>query len=116
MLSGLARGYLRWILTDSNRTFLASLGGQQQRVAIATAMMNQPAILLADEPTGNLDSKTAEDIMGAIQNFNRQGLTVALVTLKLTWPNLPIASSLCAMVPSSMTSGVERRGGVPVPA
>ena len=56
-------------------------GGQQQRVAIARALINEPSILLADEPTGNLDSKTAEDIIGTIQAFNRErGLTVVLVT------------------------------------
>ena len=56
-------------------------GGQQQRVAIARALINSPGILLADEPTGNLDSKTANDIMQTLQVFNReQGLTVILVT------------------------------------
>lgn len=59
-------------------------GGQQQRVAIARALINAPGILLADEPTGNLDSKTANDIMSTLQSFNREkGLTVILVTHEL---------------------------------
>lgn len=67
-------------------------GGQQQRVAVARALVNDPALILADEPTGNLDTRTSLDLMGLFQELNDQGITIVLVTHE---PDIALFSKRC---------------------
>ena len=62
-------------------------GGQQQRVAIARALVNKPSILFADEPTGNLDSKTGDDVMNLFTNLHKQGQTIIVITHEIEIAN-----------------------------
>ena len=80
--AALARDALRSLgLGDRERNHPSQLsGGQQQRVAIARALVSNPQVILADEPTGNLDSKTSIEVMALLQELGRSGITVVLVT------------------------------------
>ena len=68
------------LLDKANRLPNQISGGEKERVAIARAIVNEPPVLLADEPTGNLDTKTSAEIMKLLQNFNGAGMTIIMVT------------------------------------
>ena len=64
----------------ANDSVLKLSGGQQQRISIARALANLPGLILADEPTGNLDSKASADILDLLQELNKNGMTIIMVT------------------------------------
>ncbi|MGV3708027.1 MAG: ABC transporter ATP-binding protein [Gemmatimonas sp.] len=81
-------------------------GGQRQRVAIARALVNRPSILLADEPTGNLDSATSEEIMRVFENLAQQGQTVVMVTHE---PDIAAHAKRVVVLRDGVLSSDERR-------
>ncbi|MCE9584652.1 MAG: ABC transporter ATP-binding protein [Planctomycetes bacterium] len=85
-------------------------GGEQQRVAIARSLANRPAILLADEPTGNLDSATAASVTELLKQMNREGQTVILVT-----HDRPMAEAVCSRFIELRDGRVLTDSAVPVP-
>ena len=81
-------------------------GGQRQRVAIARALVNNPSILLADEPTGNLDSQTSEEIMRVFENLASTGQTVVMVTHE---PDIAAHARRVVVLRDGLISTDERR-------
>jgi putative ABC transport system ATP-binding protein len=77
-------------------------GGQQQRVAVARAIVNRPNVILADEPTGNLDSRTGDEILGLFADLHEQGQTIVIVTHE------PAVASLCQRVVHVRDGMIER--------
>jgi putative ABC transport system ATP-binding protein len=77
-----AQDALRKVGLDAkSRRFPSQLsGGEQERVAIARAIVNKPPVILADEPTGNLDTKTGDHVLDMLQDLNREGHTIVMVT------------------------------------
>jgi putative ABC transport system ATP-binding protein len=85
-------------------------GGQRQRVAIARALMNEPPLLLADEPTGNLDTATTTDVLGLLRRFHNDGQTVVVVTHDPRVATIA-ARRLVAMRDGRVTDDVRLDGG-----
>ena len=85
-------------------------GGQRQRVAIARALVNEPSLLLADEPTGNLDSRTGEEIMGLFDHLHAEGNTVILVTHE---QHVAGHARRSIAILDGLVASDERRGGQP---
>ena len=81
-------------------------GGQMQRVAIARALENEPAIVLADEPTGNLDSKTSIEVMALLQELGRSGITVVMVTHE---PDIATYAARIVVMRDGLVQSDERR-------
>jgi ABC-type lipoprotein export system ATPase subunit len=81
-------------------------GGQQQRVAIARALVNEPDLLLADEPTGNLDATSAADVLSVFESLNRAGRTIVLVTHD---PNVAAHCARVARIEGGRILGIEER-------
>jgi ABC-type lipoprotein export system ATPase subunit len=81
-------------------------GGQQQRVAIARALVNEPDLLLADEPTGNLDAKSAAEVLSVFETVNRAGRTIVLVTHD---PNVAAHCARVARIEAGRIAGIEER-------
>jgi putative ABC transport system ATP-binding protein len=81
-------------------------GGQQQRVAIARALVNEPDLLLADEPTGNLDAKSAAEVLSVFESLNRAGRTMVLVTHD---PNVAAHCARVARIEAGRIVGIEER-------
>ena len=81
-------------------------GGEQQRVAVARGLVNQPKILLADEPTGNLDQKTGDGIMGLLSDFNEEGQTIVFVTHDQS--RTVIANKVIGMIDGGITTLIRR--------
>jgi putative ABC transport system ATP-binding protein len=84
-------------------------GGQQQRVAIARALVNDPRIILADEPTGNLDSKTSNEVMALFQELGQSGITVVLVTHE---PDIAAFADRIVLVKDGLVTSDERHARV----